>query len=334
MTQNIKSIKKVELHRHLELTLKKATILDWVSEDRGLKLSDQQYDDQFLILEPMGDLGSVLKKFLGVQALLSNPKRLERLAFEAVENAYQLENIRVLELRYAPTFLTQDHSKFLANHLAIVSGIKAAQNKYPIAVGLIAIIQRILSVDIAASVIDFVIEHKNTFVGLDLADNEDGFDSKPFATHFLRGKKSGLKVTIHAGELPSDKSPKFVKEAIEVLGADRIGHGLHVYRNPAIAKEIAKQNILLELCPTSNVLTGSVKSIKDHPIRTLQELNVPISINTDDPSIFNTDMNVEYNLLAKHLGFLSEEFLSINDVAAKHSFIAQSDVKRFWANEA
>jgi adenosine deaminase len=323
-------LKKVELHRHLELTLKKSTVVEWVAADRGIQLNNQQYDDQFLILEPMGDLGSVLSKFLGVQKLLDRPARLQRLAYEAVENAYLNENIRVLELRYAPTFLTQDSSKFLANHQAIVAGVKAAQQKYPIAVGLIGIIQRILSVDIAANVIDFAIDHKDTFVALDLADNEEGFDSKPFAPHFLRGKKNGLKVTIHAGELPIDKSPKFVKEAVDILGADRIGHGLHVYRNPAIAKEMKDRNILLELCPTSNVLTGSVKSIKEHPIRILQEMGVPFSVNTDDPSIFNTDLNIEYGLLNKHLGFTNAEFEKINQLAAKHSFIPASEVAKAW----
>lgn len=326
----IENLKKVELHRHLELTLKQSTIIEWVAEDSGIQLDEQTYADRFLILGPMRDLGSVLSKFLGVQKLLDRPSRLERLAYEAVENAYQQENIRVLELRYAPTFLSQDKNNFEINHQAIVAGIEAAKQKYPIAVGLIAIVQRILSVDVAASVIDFAIEHKKTFVGLDLADNEEGFDSKPFAPHFLRGKKNGLNVTIHAGELPIEKSPRYVKEAVDILGASRIGHGLHVFRQPVVARELAALKIPLELCPTSNYLTGSVKSIKEHPIRTLQDMGIGFSINTDDPSIFHTTLNREYELLKANHGFTVSELMTINENAAKTSFIAQKEIARVW----
>src|SRR5262249_25436498 len=147
--------------------------------------------NRFMILEPMKDLGSVLNKFLDTQKLLSSPEILERITYECCMDAYTKENVRILELRYAPTFVAQGHNmNFEQIHEAIVAGMNRAEVEYPIAVGLTCIIQRILPVNEAEKVADFAIANKDTFIALDLADNEEGFDSKPFAPLFLRAKKA------------------------------------------------------------------------------------------------------------------------------------------------
>src|ERR1700722_12243560 len=117
-------IPNAELHRHLELALRPETIWE-LAPQFGIELKSQQdFQDRFMILEPMKDLGSVLNKFLDTQKLLASSEILERIAYEACVDAYHKENVRILELRYAPTFVQQGHTmSFEAIHEAIVAGM-------------------------------------------------------------------------------------------------------------------------------------------------------------------------------------------------------------------
>jgi adenosine deaminase len=329
---NVADLKKVELHRHLELSVRKSTILE-LAPAFGIEIpNDKVFAERFLITQPMNDLGSVLNKFLDTQLLLSSEEVLERITFEACADAFN-EGIRILELRYAPTFIRyrHDHLSFQKIHEAIVRGVERAEKNFPMAVGLICIIQRILSVKDAERVTDFAIENKRTFVALDLADNEEGFDSKPFSPFFMKAKKAGLGITIHAGEINVPKAPRYVKDAVEYLGATRIGHGLQIYRDEAMIDYTKKNNLTLELCLTSNYLTQAVPGeISAHPFRKLYDAGVRVTINTDDPGIFNTDMNKEYSLLRDEFGFTEKEFAKCNATAADASFIADAKKKKVW----
>lgn len=322
---------KAELHRHLELCLRPETIWD-LAPQFGIKLNSQkEFQERFMILEPMKDLGSVLNKFLDTQKLLATPQILERIAFEACEDAYKSEGIRILELRYAPTFIETGHKmSFDEIHSAIVKGIQRAEASYPIAVGLICIIQRILPVKDAEKVVDFAINNKSTFVGLDLADNEEGFDSKPFAPLFNKAHKAGLGITIHSGEAAHPKSPKWVMDAIEVLGAERIGHGVQIYRDENVMNSVRERNVVLELCPTSNMLTNAIPDLKNHPLKKLFEFGIPVTVNTDDPGIFNTNLNREYRIAREVLGMSEDELDRCSQTAAERSFIPLAKRQKVW----
>ncbi len=327
----VDKIIKAELHRHLELCLRPDTIWE-LAPQFGIQLKSQrEFQDRFMILEPMKDLGSVLNKFLDTQKLLASPEILERISFEVCEDAYKNEGIRILELRYAPTFIEMGHKMSYAQiHEAIVRGIKRAEETYPIAVGLICIIQRILPVKDSVKVFDFVMANKDTFVGVDLADNEEGFDSKPFAPYFLAAKKAGLGITIHSGEAPHPKAPKWVMDAVEVLGAVRIGHGVQIYRDENVMKIIRDRGIVLELCPTSNMLTNAVPNLKDHPLKQLFDFGVAVTINTDDPGIFNTNLNREYRIAHEIIGLSLEDLETCAQTAAENSFIPLAKRKKVW----
>ena len=245
----IAEIPKAEIHSHLELVLRKSTIQE-LAPQFGIELkSEQDYYDRFVISEPMGDLGSVLNKFLDTQKLLASEEILERITYEACEDAFKNTNTRILELRYAPTFVQQGHDNltFQSIHEAIVKGMKRAETDFDMAVGLICIIQRILPVEDAEKVTQFAIDNKDTFVGLDLADNEVGFDSKPFSPFFLKAKEAGLGITVHSGEANVPNAPRYVKEAIEHLGAMRIGHGVQIHRDAEAMEYVKGLGIPLEL---------------------------------------------------------------------------------------
>lgn len=290
------------------------------------------FAERFLITEPMVNLGAVLNKFLDTQVLLNSTEILERITYECCWDAFHLEGIRILELRYSPTFIRQghEHMTFEDIHEALMKGVKRATQELPMAVGLICLIQRILPVPEAESVTQFAIDHRDSLIGLDLADNEDGFDSKPFAPFFLRAAAAGLGITVHSGEANVPKAPLYVKEAIEYLGAQRIGHGVQVYRDPEIMNYLAEKKIPLELCPTSNWLTQAVPTLQEHPFRKIMEAGVLTTINSDDPGIFNLDLVHEYQVLAEHHRFTLDEFEKCNDIAAQVSFIDHHQKQKVW----
>lgn len=324
---------KAELHRHLELCVRESTIRELAPRFKIDLPTEAAFRERFIIDQPMHDLGSVLGKFLDTQKLWADAELIERLTFEACEDAYKIDNIRILEMRYAPTFIRQGHEdlSFESIHNAILAGVARAERRYPIAVGLICIIQRILPVKDAEAVTDFAIAHKGTFVGLDLADNEVGFDSKPFAPFFLRAREAGLGITVHCGEAAVPNAPRYVREAIEILGATRIGHGVQIYRDREVMKFVRDRGIVLELCPTSNYLTQAVPRLEEHPFPQLMDFGILTTINTDDPGIFNIDLNHEYEVLQSQLGLGDVQLQACVDIAAQASFVPLAKRRKVWS---
>ncbi len=327
----LKSLPKVELHRHLEGALRLSTLKE-LAPAVGIEVPENALEcvNKFLVTTPMKDLGTVLQKFMMTQAVLASEEILTRITYEAIEDA-AAEGIRVLELRYAPTFINDGHPTLNWEKItaAVQRGVKMA-NSLPIAVGFLGTIQRTRSINEALSIMDFFIEHKEHFVGVDLADNEDGFDPKPFAPVFAKAKNQGMPITIHAGEINSESSAQNVKDSIEYLNASRIGHGLQISRDAKIIEFVRKHSITLELCPTSNWLTNAISSPELHPIRQLINAGVLVTINSDDPGIFAIDLTHEYDLLQRKYGFTIADFERCNDIAAQASFIPLLKKQKFW----
>jgi adenosine deaminase len=329
-SQQFRAIPKVELHRHLDCSMRWSTFTE-LAPQCGLEWPSTPLEQRskYLIHQPMKDLQSVLQKFLSSQKVLASEEILTRLAFEVCEDAYN-EGIYWLELRYAPTFIVEGHHNltFESIHLSLLKGVEMAMAKYPLAVGLIAIIQRVKSLQLAQRVCDFAIDHKESFIALDLADNEDGFEPKPFAPLFEKAKKHGLHITIHSGETPDSRAPLWIKDSIELLGAERIGHGVQVIRSPEMMTYLKEKQIPLEVCPISNWLTQAFPDFSTHPARKLYDFGIPITINADDPGIFATTVNDDYEVLHRYHDFSLEDFRICNQTALKHSFLSDELKKR------
>ncbi|MEK2689070.1 adenosine deaminase [Bdellovibrio sp. GT3] len=328
---NIRNLLKVELHRHLDCSVRWSTLVE-LAPQVGIPLAttSQGQKDQFLITEPMNDLGSVLNKFLNAQKVLASEEILTRIAYEACEDAYN-DGIRLLELRYAPTFIADGHDNlsFDSIHQSLLKGVKMAQKNFSMAVGLICIVQRVKPFAVAEKVVDFAIDNKDSFIALDLADNEEGFDPKIFAPLFQKAKKAGLHITVHSGETPNDLAASWVKDSVEILGAERIGHGIQIVRNPEILNFIRDRHIPLEICPISNYLTQSFKTYEDHPIRQLLNSGVLVTVNSDDPGIFATTLSDDYEVLHRTHAFTEEDFRRCNQTAFDASFIPLSEKNKF-----
>ena len=329
-----KNIPKVELHCHLEACFQLQTVKE-IGQTLGLDVPEDPdvFRQEWLITEPVDNLELALKKFANIQKLWGSEETIERLTYEACEYGVE-QNIRILELRYAPDFIRAANPRlsFEKIHEAVVRGVARAKRP-DFAVGLIGIVQKILSLEDAASTTDFIINNKEAFVGIDMADMDIGFGIRRFAPLMLKAKQAGLHVTLHSGEENVPEAPQHVRVAIEELGAERIGHGIYVIRDPDVMDLIKRENVLLELCPTSNRLTNSVPSIREHPLRKLMEAGVMVSINSDDPHLFGIDLCHEYDVVHNELGLTLEDFNQINDHAAACSFLPLEEKQKVWPRE-
>jgi adenosine deaminase len=335
MTQlfTAKPIQKVELHRHLDCSWRHSTLVELAKEFKLIENTDySEVENKLLITSPMMDLESVLKKFTQAQKLLKNEDVLTRLTFETLEDAYN-DGIRILELRYSLNFIQGGSGlSYEKIHAALLKGIEKAQKKYPIATGLISIFQRNQSKEHLQKILDFTLQNRSTFIAADLADNETAADPNSFKWLFDKLYEAGLPITIHSGETPDAKAPQRVKEAIEILHATRIGHGIQIFQNQAVIDFVKSKNIHLEICPISNALTRAFANRKNHPFLDLYKTGVSVSINSDDPGIFNTYLSDDYSYLIHHFGLTFEDFSKINKLAYDASFISNSEKKRVMPN--
>lgn len=153
--------------------------------------------------------------------------------------------------------------------------------------------------------------------GFALAGPEQGNPVRPFASTMDRLKDAGLPIEIHAGEWCG---PESVRDALQYGHPLRIGHAVTLFQDPELLEDVLRRGIHIEMCPTSNVLTNSVASIQEHPIRQAVEAGMSISINTDDPGAFQCSMTGEYEVLARTFGFEEETFRAIFEHSLKARF--------------
>lgn len=247
-----------------------------------------------------------LKKFDTLALLFQNKDAIKELTYKVIEEA-NADNLRYLELRFAPHYM-QSKSKLTADEIvdAVLDGIKDAKSDFPdIRVEPMLIAVRHLPPEKVKEIVDLDI--KKGIGSIDLASDELHFPPELFCREFKEAKDKGLDITIHAGEARGADS---VKSAIS-CGAGRIGHGVRIIEDPVFMDEVKRLGIPLEICPTSNVQTGAVPALKDHPIRKFYDSGLNVTVNTDDPGVSGIDLSHEYLLLMKEFGFSMEDLEKI-----------------------
>ena len=324
------ALPKVELHCHLELTARPALLKELLAA-KGRSMDEASFRRDLLITEPVGDLPTLLNIFLGHRDLLDSLEVVERLTYECCEDMYN-NGVRILELRYAPSFLCDAHDALKPDtmHLAILRGIARAEADFPMAVGLICLLQRIKTVEENRYWLDFAIEKKSDFLAIDLADNEMAVGPEIFAPLFEKAKSEGFAVTIHAGESAGPRAALNIKNSIDMLHADRIGHGVRILEDPAVLEFVKDRGTVLELCPTSNWLSGVCSTREDHPFRAIMDAGIKTTVNTDDPGIMNISLMDEYRLLRDAMGYTEAEFVQMNIWAREASFLPEAKKASVW----
>jgi adenosine deaminase len=327
---DLRSLPKVDLHRHLEGAVRLETIID-LHREAGEPLearTPRELAATAQVLEPMGSLEEVLAYFRIAQSAFRDERAVERISYEAVEDL-ALDNVRLAELRFSPDFLCRPHGLQWDGAMdAIVAGVSRAAREYDVAVGLIAIISRSYGMESAERTVDFALRHRDRLVGFDLADEELPYPPRMFADVLAPLADADIPLTAHYGE---SGGPEFPREAIEVLGAARIGHGVSVGRDAAVAALVRDRGVTLEMCPTSNLRTGAVPSLAQHPARRLLREGVRVTVNTDDPGLFGIDLTNELTVARDELGFDEDDVRRATANAIDASFLGEdtkADVRR------
>jgi adenosine deaminase len=303
----LRALPKVDLHRHLEGSLRLKTLVE-IAQEHGIDLPS--YDIEYLrpfvtVTNEKPDFHLFLEKFRFLRRFYPTQAAVERVAYEAVADAAE-DNVEYLELRFNPVAQAREQGFSLDQVTAWVCGAVArAQRDYGVRANLILQIGRDESLETASQIADIAVAHRNDgVVGLDLAGDEVGYPARRFAEVFQRARREGLGVTVHAGEVGEAEN---VREAIELLGARRIGHGVRSIENSDVVQLLRSREVTLEVCPTSNLQTSVVRRFWQHPLPDLLALNLRVTINTDDPSVSDTTLTDEYMTAMLAMGVTLEQ---------------------------
>lgn len=334
-TSPLRKMPKVELHRHLDGSIRQETIVD-ISKHNNLDIdiSDiASLKKRSTVTEPMQDLAAVLEAFDTIQKVSCSYEAIKRIAFENVEDAFH-DGIKLIELRFSPAFISL--GKEISNDEIIegvIDGVVDGMVKYAIQVGLITIVSRTLDYDANSQATLDVIAYANSgrhhgsdrLVGFDLADRENTTDPSDFSELVRVSREAGLGITVHSGE---DTDASGVRKTLEILNPDRIGHGVNAWQDMDVVEMLKERDVLLELCPTSNWLTQCVPVLAEHPLPDFFRAGVKVSINSDDPQLMDIDLTHEYEIAKKHYGLNNEDFRKMNLYALEKSFLPEEIIAK------
>jgi adenosine deaminase len=274
------------------------------------------------VTEQQPGVMAFIAKFKWPLAVLVDYDACRRIAYENVEDASK-EGLDYLELRFSPWFMAETHALKPAGVTeAVIDGVEAGQSKFGVKVNLIGILSRTYGPAIATQELNALAAQQAHIVGLDLAGDEANFPGKWFREHFRRARELGWHVTVHAGE---SAGPESVWQAIQELGAERIGHALRAVEDPELLQHMTDYHIGIESCLTSNVQTSSVPDYSGHPMRQFLEKGIRATINTDDPGISGIDLHYEYEVAAPQAGLSPEQIHQAQENALTVAFLAEAE---------
>lgn len=307
-------MKKIELHLHFDGSIN----VEYTNKLLGYDATDE------LIDTTSRDLGEYLKKFELPIKLLQDLNNIEEYAY-LLGKELERDEVIYAEVRFCPLFHVEKYSIDEVVE-AIRRGFKRVST---VKVNLIFCMMRHFSVQDNYKIIMLTKRFLgNGVVGIDLAGDEARYATENFKELFDIIRKEGIPFTIHAGEARSYES---VNNAID-FGAKRIGHGISSIQSDEVVNKLIRMGVTLEICPSSNIDTDVIKSIESHPIKQLVDNGVLVTINTDNRTVSNTNLNKEYELLRKTFGFSDEDFLKFNLNAINCAFISE-DEKRLLREE-
>lgn len=308
---DLKKIPKIELHVHLDGSLNIDKISEITKEDKKV------LEEKMTAGEKLSSLKDYLDKFDYAVSLLQIPDLIRKLASSLREDLIK-DNVIYAEVRYAPL----KHISYISMDEFIDIVYEELNKDKKLKVKLILCMMRNDSKLNNMKVINLAKKHlKKEVVGIDLAGDEDSYPTKDFKDLFDYANELKIPITIHSGESTNYKEV----EAALNMHAKRIGHGIRSIDNFDLINKLKDNNILLELCPTSNVQTNSIDIYKNHPIKLFSLLGVTYSINTDNRLVSEIDLSREYKKLIDNRLVTIEGIIKSNLNAIKYSFLTEEE---------
>ena len=315
----IEKLPKIELHCHLDGSISMATIRR-LAQDAGIELpvSDEALRQKITAPQDAESLMDYLAPFDFVLPMLQTEAALELAAYDILEQAQQ-DNIRYMEIRFAPTLHTADDLTLTQIVKAVTRGLAAGERDFQVKANALLCGMRHESVDSILTVVDLLVAGDLTHLaGFDLAGVEvDGFPEF-FAPVLEKVKATGIPLTLHAGECGCAQN---VLDAVKA-GASRIGHGVALKDVPECWPDLVTNEIAIEMAPTSNFQTKAVDTLANYPFKKLFDAGVRVTINTDNRTVSGTTLNDEYEKIADWYDLSEIDFRQITRHAFDASFMS------------
>lgn len=314
----------IDLHRHLDGSIRLATILD-LGRRHGLNLPASDLEGlrpHVQVTTPQPGIMAFIEKFQWMIAILVDVAACRRIAFENILDA-KAEGIDYIELRFSPLFMAQAHDLDPAAVVAaIIEGVQQGAQETGVRANLIGILSRHFGPKLAMQELDALLGHRDSLVGLDLAGDEAKFPGELFVEHFRVARQEGWGITVHAGEAAG---PESIWQAIQGLGATRIGHAARALEDESLLEYMLERRIGIEANLTSNVQTSTVPGYAAHPLKQFLERGLLATINTDDPGISAIDLPHEYNVAAPAAGLSPQQIRQAQRNALELAFLSPKE---------
>jgi len=317
----LRAVPKAELHVHLEGSILPAVLLK-LAEANGVELP---YSTAEGLREwfAFRDFRHFVEIYVTITRCLKSADDYELTAYEFGRELAR-QNVRYAEATFSPSTHRWLGVPFDTYFEGLTRGRARARADFAVEINWVFDLVREISVkpifhDFADYTTGVAIEGRDDgVVALGLGGMESGYPPEPFAPWFERARAAGLHSAPHAGEIAG---PESVWGAVQTLGAERIGHGVRSVEDPALVDYLAQHGIPLEVCPTSNIRLGVFPAMEAHPLPRLYEAGVTLTINSDDPPMFNTTLNDEVAALASPFGL---DVVAIDEIllnGVRHSFL-------------
>jgi len=325
LAEIIRTLPKVELHVHLEGTVQPETVLALARKNR-VALPATSLDD-LRAWYTFRDFDHFVEIFSTICACLQTPDDFARITYE-YGRAMARQNIRYAEVTWSPT--QHSHLPFTALLDGINTGRQQAERDLGVRMAWIPDIVR-CNPETAEQVVAWLISPEaiaGSVVAIGLGGPEVGFPPELFSEAFATARAAGLHSNPHAGET---MGPESVWGALHALGAERLGHGVRAIEDAALIAHLVERQIPLEVNPTSNICLGIYPTYAAHPLRALVEAGICVTINSDDPALFNTSLNEEYLHAVRDCGLSLAQLITVARNAIRVSYLPEADKTRLLA---
>jgi aminodeoxyfutalosine deaminase len=329
LSPTIDALPKAELHLHLEGAIRPAVAVALAARN-GVRLTEDEVQQRYAY----ADFNAFIEAFKWVTSFVRSPADFALLAADVAQQLLS-QNVVYAEVTLSVGVMMLRQQNPQANFEAILAAVEPFEPK-GLRLSWIFDAVRQFGPDLAYQVVDWAKQCKSPrIVAFGIGGDELSLPAKDFQTVYKHASYCGLRKLIHAGETGG---PKGIREAVEFLGVERIGHGIGAIHDPALMDLLAARRIVLEVCPVSNLRTGALArqlrsdkaSLREHPLPKFVRHGVPVVLSTDDPSMFHTSLLEEYHH-AQEMGLSDKELADLVKNGFAFSFLSDDDRRRLAA---
>ena len=326
-----KKIPKTEIHLHSEAVVNKQDAQIMLSRDNPKYKDKNEIDKLFNV----NNLEEFINVFLLLQRSFKTVSDFGNL-FHSISQYMKMNGLVYAELFFAPTYFIKQGWKYEEMVKFFSKKIKKIKRKDNITIKLLVDVSRTFGAENAMTNLELVNKYKTKdIIGIGLGGDEKKGPAKDYIEVYKKARDYGLHRVAHAGE---DDTYQSIWDSIRLLKIERIGHGIAAVENDEIMEYLVKEQIPLEISPTSNVFTKKyVKELKDHPVKKFYDKGILVTLNTDDPTLFNINIIDEYWNLYSEMGFSLDDLKQIVINGFKATFLPKKKkqeyinrLKRSW----